>query len=62
MAEKPKISTENITDGLSLFVVGIFKKVALADYLALDPEHGAMKVPYLLVVGQREEEQHGHHW
>ena len=26
---------ENITDGLSLFVVGLFKKVALADYLAL---------------------------
>jgi len=35
MAEKPKISTENITDGISLFVVGLFKKVALADYLAL---------------------------
>ena len=35
LAEKPKISAENVTDGLSLFVVGIFKKVALADYLAL---------------------------
>ncbi len=34
-AEKPKISAENVTDGLSLFVVGLFKKVALADYLAL---------------------------
>jgi len=32
---KPKISIENITDGLSLFFVGLFKKVALADYLAL---------------------------
>jgi len=35
LREKPEISTENITDGLSLFVVGLFKKVALADYLAL---------------------------
>jgi D-alanyl-lipoteichoic acid acyltransferase DltB (MBOAT superfamily) len=32
---KPEIRKENITDGLSLFVVGLFKKVALADYLAL---------------------------
>lgn len=32
---RPKISWENITDGLSLFFVGLFKKVALADYLAL---------------------------
>jgi D-alanyl-lipoteichoic acid acyltransferase DltB (MBOAT superfamily) len=31
----PKVSGQDITDGLSLFVVGIFKKVALADYLAL---------------------------
>ncbi|UCG57168.1 MAG: MBOAT family protein [Phycisphaerales bacterium] len=30
-----KISKQDITDGLSLFVVGFFKKVALADYLAL---------------------------
>lgn len=29
------ISRQDITDGLSLFVVGLFKKVALADYLAL---------------------------
>ena len=35
LAGKPKISSENITDGLSLFVVGLFKKVALADYLKL---------------------------
>ena len=34
-AERPKISKGNITDGLSLFFVGLFKKVALADYLAL---------------------------
>jgi len=32
---RPKISKENITDGFSLFFVGLFKKVALADYLAL---------------------------
>jgi D-alanyl-lipoteichoic acid acyltransferase DltB (MBOAT superfamily) len=29
------ITREDITDGLSLFVVGFFKKVALADYLSL---------------------------
>jgi alginate O-acetyltransferase complex protein AlgI len=34
-SQKPEISIKNITDGLSLFVVGLFKKVALADYLAL---------------------------
>lgn len=31
----PRVSKQDITDGLSLFVVGLFKKVALADYLAL---------------------------
>ena len=30
----PQIGTQDVTDGLSLFVVGLFKKVALADYLA----------------------------
>jgi len=30
----PRITREDIGDGLSLFVVGLFKKVALADYLA----------------------------
>jgi len=30
-----RFSTQDITDGLSLFIVGLFKKVALADYLAL---------------------------
>ena len=29
------MTREDIADGLSLFVVGLFKKVALADYLAL---------------------------
>lgn len=32
---RPTISRQDTTDGLSLFVVGFFKKVALADYLAL---------------------------
>ncbi|MFI5456058.1 MAG: MBOAT family O-acyltransferase [Isosphaerales bacterium] len=38
----PKITRQALTDGLSLFLVGFFKKVALADYLALyvDPVYG----------------------
>jgi D-alanyl-lipoteichoic acid acyltransferase DltB (MBOAT superfamily) len=31
----PRVSMQDIADGLSLFVVGFFKKVALADYMAL---------------------------
>jgi len=31
----PAISRQDVADGLSLFVVGLFKKVALADYLAM---------------------------
>ena len=31
----PRITCHDVADGLSLFVVGLFKKVALADYLAL---------------------------
>ena len=31
----PKVTTQDITDGMSLFIVGLFKKVALADYLSL---------------------------
>jgi D-alanyl-lipoteichoic acid acyltransferase DltB (MBOAT superfamily) len=31
----PNISRSDVADGLSLFVVGLFKKVALADYLSL---------------------------
>src|SRR5438046_10263600 len=31
----PQIREQNISDGLSLFLVGFFKKVALADYMAL---------------------------
>ena len=39
----PKIHRQDFTDGLSLFVVGLFKKVALADYIALyvDQVYGA---------------------
>jgi alginate O-acetyltransferase complex protein AlgI len=35
----PQITTGDVADGLSLFVVGLFKKVALADYLSrvVDP-------------------------
>ena len=33
--DTPRIRRQDITDGLSLFLVGLFKKVALADYLAL---------------------------
>ena len=35
LCETPCIRSRDITDGLSLFVVGLFKKVALADYLAM---------------------------
>jgi len=31
----PKFYKENISEGLSLFVVGMFKKIAMADFLAL---------------------------
>jgi len=31
----PDISSRDIADGFSLFIVGLFKKVALADYLAI---------------------------
>ena len=35
LRKMPSVATQDITDGLSLFVVGLFKKIALADYLAL---------------------------
>jgi alginate O-acetyltransferase complex protein AlgI len=35
LQKPPRVSIQDITDGLSLFVVGFFKKVALADYMAL---------------------------
>jgi len=31
----PQVTARDVADGLSLFIVGLFKKVALADYLAL---------------------------
>ncbi|MCY2995436.1 MAG: MBOAT family protein [Planctomycetota bacterium] len=34
LREAPRITWHDVGDGLSLFVVGLFKKVALADYLA----------------------------
>jgi D-alanyl-lipoteichoic acid acyltransferase DltB (MBOAT superfamily) len=35
LRDTPKISRSDFAEGLSIFVVGLFKKVALADYLAL---------------------------
>ena len=35
LRQTPVISRHDVADGLSLFVVGLFKKVALADFLAL---------------------------
>ena len=35
LRQTPEIAPRDIADGLSLFVVGLFKKIALADYLAL---------------------------
>ena len=32
--EFPRVTREDVTDGLSLFVVGLFKKLALANYLS----------------------------
>ncbi len=43
LRERSRITGQDVTDGLSLFVVGLFKKVALADYLGLyvDKVYGA---------------------
>jgi alginate O-acetyltransferase complex protein AlgI len=43
LAEENRITTQDVTDGLSLFCVGLFKKIALADYLAkyVDQVYGA---------------------
>jgi len=35
LAKRPRISMNDVADGASLFIVGLFKKLALADYLAL---------------------------
>ncbi len=39
----PRITRQDMADGLSLFVVGLFKKIALADYLAMyvDPVYAS---------------------
>ena len=34
-SEPPRITRDNLTEGISLFVVGLFKKIALANFLAL---------------------------
>jgi D-alanyl-lipoteichoic acid acyltransferase DltB (MBOAT superfamily) len=34
LQQAQRITRQDITDGLSLFIVGLFKKIALADYLA----------------------------
>ncbi|MCE5249216.1 MBOAT family protein [bacterium] len=35
LSAPPSITRDNITEGLSLFIVGLFKKIALADFLAI---------------------------
>jgi alginate O-acetyltransferase complex protein AlgI len=42
LQKEPRLTWQDITDGLSLFLVGFFKKVALADYLSryVDPVYG----------------------
>lgn len=35
LRQSPKITRQDVADGASLFVVGLFKKLALADYFAL---------------------------
>lgn len=35
LRHEQKVRLDDVTDGMSLFVVGLFKKVALADYLAI---------------------------
>jgi D-alanyl-lipoteichoic acid acyltransferase DltB (MBOAT superfamily) len=42
LQKTPTITRQDLSDGLSLFLVGFFKKVALADYLAkyVDPVYG----------------------
>jgi D-alanyl-lipoteichoic acid acyltransferase DltB (MBOAT superfamily) len=50
----PRITAQDVSDGLSLFLVGFFKKVALADYLAkyVDLVYGSpgqFKAPALIL-------------
>ena len=54
LRETPRITSDDFADGLSLFTVGFFKKVALADFLAIyvDKVYGApgeFQAPALLL-------------
>jgi D-alanyl-lipoteichoic acid acyltransferase DltB (MBOAT superfamily) len=54
LRRSPAISRQDVADGLSLFVVGLFKKIALADYLALYVDRiygspGQFEAPALLL-------------
>ncbi|HEV3084450.1 MAG TPA: MBOAT family O-acyltransferase [Gemmataceae bacterium] len=54
LQREPRITREDINDGLALFLVGFFKKVALADYLSLYVDQvyaapGRFQAPALLL-------------
>jgi D-alanyl-lipoteichoic acid acyltransferase DltB (MBOAT superfamily) len=54
LQKTPRITRQDLSDGLSLFLVGFFKKVALADYLAryVDPVYanpGQFQAPALIL-------------
>jgi alginate O-acetyltransferase complex protein AlgI len=54
LREQPRITPHDVADGASLFIVGLFKKVALADYLAPYVERvygapGSYEAPALLL-------------
>jgi D-alanyl-lipoteichoic acid acyltransferase DltB (MBOAT superfamily) len=54
LCRAPRITRNDVADGLSLFVVGLFKKIALADYLAMyvDPVYASpedYRAPALLL-------------
>jgi len=54
LRQTPKISAQDLADGLSLFVVGLFKKLVLADWLGLYVENvyntpGRFEAPALLL-------------
>lgn len=54
LRETPQVTRHDVADGLSLFVVGLFKKIALADYLApyvdrIYADPGSQAAPALLL-------------